>query len=538
MLPLPTPNALAAFVGACAMVAAGIAGNSAPAVMLGSAVLLGLAAVFAFTLPVGARLRRDRLELAWWPTHRGPVTTRGSVVAGARFEVQASLRHFGARPLVLSQLMPAHNSAVRCVRGAHGAVVLPGQSRSEFVLGFVAAAPGRLVLHGLSVMVHGPLDLFRAPLYFPIPLVVRALPRTTASVSTRVRGSASIASERSGQVLRRRPGGGTELRELRELVPGDAFKTIAWKASAKAGKLMVREVESEVQEILYVVLDISGTMRGGTLGDRKLDHGIELSASMLRHSLERGDQAGMITADGRVVAHAPAREGLAHMASLHEVLLGATEVIDPDLTEPDDDEVISLVARYVRHQDGLDFRTAAGFDIDGLTRHARTALTGEHELRHLSKPAIPSDPRVQWLRRFCRARGIDLRYRPETRGSGKAVGLAQALRTAAGGSRVPRTIVVITDFDGISDPAILETTLRMLRARQHAVSFVVPDAQSLMRRPDSRLTADLQLVYGMSETRRASDMRNLLYKLGVPLTVSSRRSATRTGGINLKSTSL
>lgn len=525
MLPLPTTNAILVFLGACAMVALGIACNATAAIMLGAAVLLGLATVFAFTLPVGAQLRRDRLELAWWHTHGEPVSTRGSVVAGARFEVQASLRHFGTRTLVLSQLVPAHGSALRCVRGAQGAVVLPGQSRSEFELGFVAAAPGRLVLHGLSVMVHGPLDLFRAPLYFPIPLVIRALPRSAATIHVPLRENASTGAERAGQALRRRPGGGTELREIRELVPGDAFKTIAWKASARAGKLMVREVESEVQETLYVALDISGTMRGGALGDRKLDYGIELAASLLRSALERGDQAGLITVDGRVVAHVPARAGLSHMAGLHEVLLGATEVIDADLTEPDDDEVIMLVARYIRHQDGLDFRVANGFDLDGLVRHAQLALTGEHESRAASKAAIPSDPRVQVLRRFCRARGIELRYRPETRASAKVQGLVQALRTAAGGSRVPRAIVMITDFDGVTDASLLESTVRMLRARQHALSFVVPDAQSLLAAPASRLVSDLQLVYGMTEQRRAIEMRAILYKLGVPLVVSKRRVA-------------
>jgi len=525
MLPLPTPSAIAAFVGACGMVAIGILGSSAAAVMLGSSVLIGLAAMFALTLPVGARLRRDRLELAWWHTPHGEaVSTRGSVVAGARFEVQASLRHFGARPLILSQLVPAHGAALRCVRGAQGAVILPGQSRSEFALEFVASAPGRLVLHGLSVMVHGPLDLFRAPLYFPIPLMIRALPRTAASLRVPLRETASVAASRSGQALRRRAGGGTELRELRELVPGDAFKTIAWKASAKAGKLMVREMESEVQQIVYVVLDISGSMRGGAVGDRKLDHGIELAASLLRAALERGDQAGVVTVDGRVVAHAPAREGLAQMANLDEVLLGATEVIDADLTEPTDDDIVALVARYVRHQDGLEFRTARGYDLDGLSRHVRTALANEHELRELSKSALSSDPRIQVLRRFCRARAIELRYRTEARGPGKAQGLSDALRAAAGGSRVPRAIIVITDFDGVTDPNVLEATLRMLRARQHAVSFVVPDAQSLLPRPSSRLIADLQLVYGLAEARRTADMRAFLYKLGVPLTVSSRRN--------------
>src|SRR4051794_10475062 len=180
MLPLPTPTAIATFIGAALMILLGIVSGSALAVLLGAAALIGLATALAFTLPVGARLRRDRLELAWWHTQGESLVTRGSVVAGARFEVRASLRHHGARPLVLSDLVPAHGSALRCVRGARSAIVLPGHSRSEFELAFVAAAPGRLVLHGLSVMVHGPLQLFRAPLYFPIPLVMRALPRAAA----------------------------------------------------------------------------------------------------------------------------------------------------------------------------------------------------------------------------------------------------------------------------------------------------------------------------------------------------------------------
>jgi uncharacterized protein (DUF58 family) len=528
MLPLPTPTAIATFIGAAAMILLGILGGSALAVMLGGVLLLGLATALAFTLPVGARLRRDRLELAWWHTQGDSLATRGSVVAGARFEVRASLRHHGARPLVLSDLVPAHSSSLRCVRGARGAIVLPGHSRSEFALAFVAAAPGRLVLHGLSVMVHGPLHLFRAPLYFPIPLVMRALPRAAARAALPARPSASVVADRAGQTLRRRPGGGSDLREIRELLPGDAFKTIAWKASAKTGRLMVREVESEVQETLYVVLDISGSMRGGALGDRKLDHAIELAAWLVREALERGDRAGIISVDGRVVAHAPARDGLSQMAAVHEVLLGATEVVDQDLTEPDGDEVTALVARYVRHQDGVDYRTAGSIDLDGLVKHVQSAVATEHEPRGISVAAAVGDPRIHVLRSFCRARGIALRYRPETRGFAKGQGLAHALRVAGGDSRVPRSIVTITDFDGVPHDALM-TTLKMLRTRQHALSFLFPDAASFLPAPDSRLSADLQLVFGLAEARRIAETRKLLYKLGVPLLVTARRKASGAG---------
>jgi hypothetical protein len=84
---------------------------------------------------------------------------------------------------------------------------------------------------------------------------------------------------------------------------------------------------------------------------------------------------------------------------------------------------------------------------------------------------------------------------------------------------------MITDFDGVADASLLESTVRMLRARQHALSFVVPDAQSLLAAPSSRLLSDLHMVYSLSEQRRATEMRAILYKLGVPLVVSKRRIA-------------
>ena len=54
-------------------------------------------------------------------------------------------------------------------------------------------------------------------------------------------------------------GSGTELRELRELRPGDPFKSIAWKASARSGKLLVREVESVLADAV-----LRGRIRAGS----------------------------------------------------------------------------------------------------------------------------------------------------------------------------------------------------------------------------------------------------------------------------------
>ncbi len=531
MLPIPTSNAVATFAGAVAMAALGIVLQSAVAVMLGGSVILGIAAALALTTPIGARLRAERLELSWWLAHdndNSAHATRGSVVADVGFEIHASLRHHGARPFWLCDTLPALQSHVRCTRGAGAQILLQPGARTELRFGLVSAAAGRVVVHGLSVTVPGPFDLFRAPLYFPMPLSIKALPRSSVQTSPAQHSAARAAAEASGRHPRMRAGAGMDLREIRELQPGDPFKSIAWKASARTGKLMVRELESEVQETAYLVLDISGSMRAGPVGRRKLDHAIELAACVATEQLAHGDRVGLITVDGRVVAHVQAAEGFAQRSRIHEALLAATEIVDQDLTEPDDDEIIALVARYLRQQDGVDVATASGQDLDALVRHAANALSAEREPNAAHAQVLAGDRRMRILRRFCRARGLALRYRPQTRAFGKGAGLARALREAAGTGRVPRSILLISDFDGLVQPEAFHKTLRLLRTQFHLLRCVLPDARSFSPAADGGVRADLELVYGLGEERRIRETRVLLAKLGVPLLVSSARNPTRT----------
>ena len=53
-------------------------------------------------------------------------------------------------------------------------------------------------------------------------------------------------------------GDGYELRELRDHQPGDPFKRIAWKASARHGTLLVRDHEREERDVVWLLLDASG----------------------------------------------------------------------------------------------------------------------------------------------------------------------------------------------------------------------------------------------------------------------------------------
>jgi uncharacterized protein (DUF58 family) len=312
------------------------------------------------------------------------------------------------------------------------------------------------------------------------------------------------------------------LRELREMRPGDPFKSIAWKPSAKRGKLLVREAEEELQETRVVVLDVSGTMRGGEPGHRKLDHAIEAVAAEARRTLAGGDRFGVVTVDGRVLAQVSPRDGGAHVLRVFDALLAATEVVDEDLTDVDEDEVVAVVGRYVRQQDGLDFSTGTTWNVPTLVRHVERALATEDGK---AGPAAATGPSGVMLRRFCQVRGIPLPYRPDPRQGAKGPGIAAVLRGLATNGLGPMTITCITDLDGLGPPEGLLGALKWLRLRGHVVSFVVHDGTTFGKPPGSPLERLLADVYGRGERRRVDEFRALLAPLSIGLRVATASEA-------------
>jgi uncharacterized protein (DUF58 family) len=524
MLPIPTRIALIAFVTSMTILALGIATSSPVAASLGTAGIVALAWSLAATMPLGRRVRRQRLEFAWWLAHSEPGSGGGAVVPGVPFEVRCYIRHRGPSQLVLTRVTPVVPGDASVLEDKSDGLVLAPRARTEFRFRLSAPAAGRVVLHGLAVQLVGPLGLFAVPLYFPNPLAIKVLPRAAARHASAFRATGGQSVERSGRTLMRRRGGGTELYELRELQPGDPFKSIAWKASARAGKLMVKEVEQEVQETRWMILDVSGTMRGGTAGERKLDFAIEMAAREARRALDQGDLFGLITVDGRIVDYVPARDGAPQILKVYDALLAATELVDEDLTDADDEEVANIVGRYVRNQDGIDFgrstprRGDGGFDVGALVRHAQSSL-GEDMPRTLP---LAGSAAGATLRHFCRSRGIPLPYRPDPRDATKGPGLAAAMQRALGTGREPASLVIVTDFDGIGDPAPLEAAIKLARAHQHRIGFVVPDASAFAKDAKDDLERDLMRVYGLGETRRIRDAQKRYGRLGAPVVVHGR----------------
>ncbi|HEY8427651.1 MAG TPA: hypothetical protein VIL20_04725, partial [Sandaracinaceae bacterium] len=203
------------------------------------------------------------------------------------------------------------------------------------------------------------------------------------------------------------------------------------------------------------------------------------------------------------------------MLKVFEALLDATEAVDEDLTEIDDDEVAAVVGRYVRQQDGVDFSRGdgRGWNVPMLVRHVADALAGAEDREKVRA----SSPAGALLRRFCRVRGIPLPYRPDPRDGAKGPGLAAALREVGGGVRTPMSVVLITDLDALGPPDELVAAVKLLRAHGHGVSIVAPDGATFADEPVDPLERDVFRVYARAERRRIEDARALLAPFGVPV---------------------
>lgn len=132
----------------------------------------------------------------------------------------------------------------------------------------------------------------------------------------------------SGQMPKTARGHGDEFFSLREYVPGDEPRHIAWRASARTGTLMVRELERQTSRFVTFIFD----SRLRTDIEGFADHfedAIDLIASLTVTFLARQYVVAIATA----TAHLPRGEGSSHVLKALE-MLARLEPADPDAPDP------------------------------------------------------------------------------------------------------------------------------------------------------------------------------------------------------------
>jgi uncharacterized protein (DUF58 family) len=192
----------------------------------------------------------------------------------------------------------------------------PGRGRYEF---------GRV-----GVRAIGPLGLAGRQGEAGEPLVVRVYPDITA-----VRTYSLLA--RKGALVElgirqmRLAGRGTEFESLRDYLPGDTYRDVDWKATARKGAPVVRTYEVERSQTMMLAIDAGRMMTPEIEGMSKLDRAVNAALLLAYLGIEAEDHVGLTVFGRDVETFLPPRKGHRQFGTILEALYAVRgRVEEPD----------------------------------------------------------------------------------------------------------------------------------------------------------------------------------------------------------------
>jgi uncharacterized protein (DUF58 family) len=189
-------------------------------------------------------------------------------------------------------------------------------------------------------------------------------------------------------------GQGVEFERLREYRPDDEFRRINWKATARRGKPIAAEYETERSQYVISVIDTGRLMRtpveDGDMSLARLDYAINATLLLSYVVTLKGDHAGMLTFADDVRTYLAPRRGKSQFYRMLEALYNVQfEAVESDYARA----LTYLSARHKRRSLIIVFTDLVTLDAarDLIAHMARLAR------RHLPLCVITSDPNVTRL---------------------------------------------------------------------------------------------------------------------------------------------
>ncbi|MGO8993911.1 MAG: DUF58 domain-containing protein [Polyangiaceae bacterium] len=462
----PTPSTFHVAVAGAAVVAVGVAAHAPAAVAFGGAMILAVAIGRAAALATVTRLRTAGFEMVWNAQKRVARTSRGGVI-----HLQAELRNRGSNDARGMNVRAVASSQLRVVIEP-ACIDLPAGAKVRLDVTIHADRVGRWGLHGMALEVRGTPaggeGLYEVPLMFANPYGVEVLPLALHAMIVSPRGGRSRRMAAAGRAAAI-AGEGDELRQLRDHVPGDPFRRIAWKASARRRKLIVREMEREERDVVWLLLDASVELWAGAPGRAPLDFGVDEVAALATRHLARGDHVGLIVTASRLRTWIPPATGGAHAMRIAAALTSAASMVDGDRCELDEQEVAQRVADHARPLDPRALSDLPKGDLEQLATRAEALRT-----RAPFAPRLPfaRTSREQRLRHYLAAFGIEVPPRTEGEREKSDVAIAEALDKLATDKSRPSVIYVWAPVPSKGTP--IGRAVYRLKARRAEVRWTLP----------------------------------------------------------------
>lgn len=178
---------------------------------------------------------------------------------------------------------------------------------------------GEYQFGNLHAFVKSPLQLVIRRFTFPAVQTIPVYP----SYMQLTKYSLTAVSNRlldAGNKRLRKLGNSVEFEQIKEYVPGDDYRTINWKATARKGQFMANTYVDEKSQQVYCLIDKSRSMKMPFEGMSLLDYAINASLVLTNVALQKQDKAGIVTFAEKVDLFLPAERNSMQMESILETL--------------------------------------------------------------------------------------------------------------------------------------------------------------------------------------------------------------------------
>lgn len=222
---------------------------------------------------------------------------RASVWAGRPITVEVLLNNpspLGLAIVELSDLIPAASKGADPTQTS-GPCDRENPLRLRYQM--TCQSPGILRFEGVKLNISDRQGLWHFSFFVQSPSEVVAFPEMSSEGDPVVSQKRRNALVTQGIHRFKRPGSGSELLDLRDYIPGDPPKTIAWKVSARRDKLITKEYESEVPVQCTVFLDVSDSVCVGRVGETAVIHSANIASGLVRDLVAHRDPVGLCCFD-------------------------------------------------------------------------------------------------------------------------------------------------------------------------------------------------------------------------------------------------
>ncbi|HZT12577.1 MAG TPA: DUF58 domain-containing protein [Candidatus Baltobacteraceae bacterium] len=295
--------------------------------------------------------------------------------------------------------------------GADEAIArLSARSRMRISRPVTPVARGSAQLRTMYVWFEHPLGALRRRIRIVQPQEIRVYPDLSAVERYGTLHARNRLIEAGLRRMRLR-GAGTEVESVRDYAPGDPFRAINWKATARRGRLMSAQYEVERSQNVIVLLD-AGRLMTARVGDqRKFDYAVTAALSVSAIAALANDKIGVVAFAADILrAYAP-RAGGRSSARIAAELYD----LEPRFEETDYERGFAFARTHVNKRSLIVFFTDM---VDPVAQSTVLAQIGSLARRNVVVCAFMNDAAID--------RAIDAE--PSTLSAVYATGVALELR--------------------------------------------------------------------------------------------------------------